>query len=156
MLELVQNYGLIGLFVASFLASTIIPLSSEFALTGVLLAGVSPFYAFLAATIGNWLGGLTSYYIGRLGRWDLIEKWFGIKEEKLIKQKEKIQKYGSLLAFFTWLPIIGDLFAIGLGFYRIDFIKTSIFMLIGRSMRFAVWVLLFVLYGERAFHYFIG
>lgn len=156
MLELVQNYGLIGLFAASFLASTVVPLSSEFALTGVLLAGINPLYAFFAATLGNWLGGITSYYIGHLGRWDLIEKWFGVKEESLFKQKEKIQKYGSLIAFFTWLPVIGDLFAIGLGFYRIDFIKTAIFMLIGRSMRFAAWILLFVLYGERAFHYFIG
>lgn len=156
MLELVQNYGLIGLFAASFLAATVVPLSSEFALTGVLLAGVNPFYAFFVATAGNWLGGITSYYIGYLGRWDLIEKWFGVKEESLFKQKEKIQKYGSLIAFFTWLPIIGDLFAIGLGFYRIDFVKSSIFMLLGRSMRFAGWVLLFVLYGERAFHYFIG
>ncbi len=156
MLELVQNYGLIGLFIASFLASTIIPLSSEVALTGVLLAGVSPLYAFFVATSGNWLGGITSYYIGHLGRWDLIEKWFGIKEERLIKQKAKIEKYGSFIAFFTWLPIIGDLFAIGLGFYRIDFIKTSIFMLIGRSVRFAGWVFLFTLYGERAFNYFIG
>lgn len=156
MLELVQNYGLIGLFVASFLASTVVPLSSEFALTGVLLAGINPLYAFFAATLGNWLGGITSYYIGHLGRWDLIEKWFGVKEESLFKQKEKIQKYGSLIAFFTWLPVIGDLFAIGLGFYRIGFIKTAIFMLIGRSMRFAAWILLFVLYGESAFHYFIG
>lgn len=155
MLELLQNYGLIGLFAASFLASTIVPFSSEVVLTGVLFAGVNPLYAFIAATAGNWLGGLTSYYIGHLGRWDIIEKWFGVKQERLIKQKAKIQKYGSLIAFFTWLPIIGDLFAIGLGFYRIDFVKSAIFMLIGRSLRFAAWIFLFVLYGEKIFDYFI-
>ena len=156
MLEFFQNYELIGLFVASFLAATIVPFSSEVVLTGVLLAGLNPLLAFFTATAGNWLGGITSYYIGHLGRWDIIEKWFGVKEESLIKQKAKIQKYGTLIAFFTWLPIIGDVFAIGLGFYRIDFIKSAIFMLIGRSIRFASWILLFSLYGERVFHYFIS
>jgi len=156
MLELFQNYELIGLFVASFLAATIVPFSSEVVLTGVLLAGLNPLAAFFTATAGNWLGGITSYYIGHLGRWNIIEKWFGVKEESLIKQKTKIQKYGSLIAFFTWLPIIGDVFAIGLGFYRIDFIKSAIFMLIGRSIRFACWIFLFSLYGEKVFHYFIS
>ncbi len=155
MIELLQNYGLIGLFIASFLAATIIPLSSEVILIGVLFAGVSPLAAFFTATLGNWLGGITSYYIGRLGRWNIIEKWFGVKEESLIKQKAKIQKYGTLIAFFTWLPILGDLFAIGLGFYRIDFIKSSIFMLIGRAIRFASWIFLYLLYGEKIFRYFI-
>ncbi|MDD2584756.1 MAG: DedA family protein [Bacteroidales bacterium] len=156
MVEFLLNYGLIGLFVASFLASTVIPFSSEVVLTGVLFAGVNPLYAFFAATAGNWLGGLTSYYIGHLGRWDIIEKWLGVKHERLIKQKSKIEKYGSLIALLTWLPIIGDIFSIGLGFYRIDFIKSAFFMLIGRSLRFAGWVLLYILYEKEVFSYLIA
>ncbi|MDP3437723.1 MAG: YqaA family protein [Bacteroidales bacterium] len=153
MLELLQDYGVLGLFFGAFLAATVIPFSSEILLTGVLIAGVSPLHAFFAATIGNWLGGLTSYYVGHLGRWDIIERWFGVKEERLVKQKARIEKYGSLIAFFTWLPIIGDLLAIGLGFYRIDVIKSAIFMLIGRSIRFALWISLFYFVGERILQY---
>lgn len=156
MVEFLLNYGLIGLFVASFLASTVVPFSSEVVLAGVLFAGVNPLYAFFTATAGNWLGGLTSYYIGHLGRWDIIEKWLGVKHERLIKHKLKIEKYGSLIALLTWLPIIGDIFAIGLGFYRIDFIKSALFMLIGRSLRFAVWVLLYILYKKEVFSYLIA
>jgi membrane protein YqaA with SNARE-associated domain len=153
MLELLQNYGVLGLFFGAFFAATVIPFSSEVLLTGVLIAGVNPIHAFFAATLGNWIGGLTSYYVGHLGRWDIIERWFGVKEEKLVKQKARIEKYGSLIAFFTWLPLIGDLLAIGLGFYRIDVIKSAIFMLLGRSIRFALWISLFYYVGERILQY---
>lgn len=156
MVEFLLNYGLIGLFVASFLAATVVPFSSEVVLTGVLLAGVNPLYAFFAATTGNWLGGLTSYYVGHLGRWDIIEKWLGVKHEKLIKQRSKIEKYGSFIALFTWLPIIGDVLAIGLGFYRINFMKSALFMLVGRSIRFAGWIFLYILYEKEVFSYLVA
>lgn len=68
------------------------------------------------ATVGNWLGGLTSYWIGWLGRWDWIERWFKVKREKLEQQKGHVDRYGVGFALFTWLPIVGDLFAIALGF----------------------------------------
>jgi len=151
MIELLQSYGLVGLFVGSFLAATVVPFSSEVILTGVLIADVNPVYAFFCATFGNWLGGMTSYYFGRLVKWDLLEKWFRVKEETLIKQKARVAKYGSLLAFVTWMPILGDVISIALGFYRIDFVKSSIFMLLGRALRFATWIFLFHILGEQLF-----
>jgi membrane protein YqaA with SNARE-associated domain len=153
MVEFLQSYGLIGLFLGSFLAATVIPFSSEILLTGVLIAGVSPVHSFFAATAGNWLGGMTSYYVGHLGKWDIIEKWLGVKEERLLKQKARIERFGSLIAFFAWLPVIGDVLAIGLGFYRVDVIKSSIFMLLGRAIRFAIWISLYLYVGERILQY---
>ncbi len=153
--EFLQDYGVAGLFVASFLAATVIPFSSEIVLTGVLIAGVNPLFAFFAATSGNWLGGLTSYYVGHLGRWDIIERWFGVSEEKLIKQKSKIEKYGSLIAFFTWMPLIGDVLAIALGFYRVNFMNSAIFMLIGRSVRFSVIIGLYVIFDSWVLDYIL-
>lgn len=153
--EFLQEYGVAGLFVASFLAATVIPFSSEIVLTGVLIAGVNPLFAFFAATSGNWLGGLTSYYVGHLGRWDIIERWFGVSEEKLIKQKSKIEKYGSLIAFFTWMPLIGDVLAIALGFYRVNFMNSAIFMLIGRSVRFSVIIGLYVFFDSWVLDYIL-
>ncbi len=153
MLEFLQSYGLVGLFLGSFLAATLIPFSSEILLTGVLIAGVTPFHAFIAATAGNWLGGMTSYYAGHLGRWDIIEKWFRIKEETLLKQRARIERFGSLIALFAWLPVIGDVLALGLGFYRIDPIKSAIYMLVGRAIRFAIWISLYLYVGERILEY---
>lgn len=152
-MEFLQDYGLLGLFAGSFLASTVVPFSSDLLLVGVLVAGIDPWSSFFVATAGNWLGSLTSYWLGRLGKWEWIEKMFGVTKERLETQKEKVDRYGSLLALLSWLPFIGDVFSIALGFYRTDFIKTSLFMLAGKALRFAVWVLLFLEFGERILYF---
>ena len=82
------------------------------------------------------------------GKWEWIEKWFHVSEEKLLKQKSKIDKYGSWIALVTWLPFVGDVFAIGLGFYKLNFFKCAVFMLIGKGARFAAWIALFYLKGS--------
>lgn len=153
MMSYFQELGLLGLFLSSFLAATIIPLSSEIVLSGLLLSGIDPISAIVVATSGNWLGGITTYFIGRLGRWELIEKWFKIQRETLEREQAKIDKWGALLAFVTWLPLIGDLLFIALGFYRIHFTKCALFSLIGRSVRFVVWVVLFHFIGEQLFNF---
>ena len=95
------------------------------------------------------LGGLTSYWIGWLGRWDWIERWFKVKREKLEQQKGHVDRYGVWLALFTWLPVVGDLFAIALGFYRVRPKMSAFYMLVGRFARFLVWVLLYIKYADR-------
>ena len=132
-LNFLLDLGYIGLFIGAFVAATIVPFSSDFLIVGILIAGGDPVISWICATAGNWLGGLTSYWIGRIGKWEWIEKWFHVKEETLLKQKSKIDKYGSLLAFMTWLPFVGDVFAIGLGFYKLHFGRCAIFMLIGKK-----------------------
>ena len=87
-METLIDLGYWGLFIGSFLASTIIPMSADILLLGVLSLGGNAWLCFGIATLGNWLGGLTSYGIGWIGKWEWIEKWFKIKEEKLIRQKK--------------------------------------------------------------------
>lgn len=103
------DLGYWGLFIGSFLASTVIPMSADILLIGILALGGNIWWCLGIATIGNWLGRLTSYWIGWLGKWEWLERWFKVKEEQLARQKSKIDRYGPLLAFFTWLPLIGDL-----------------------------------------------
>lgn len=143
MFELLGNWGYFGLFVGAFLSSTIIPFSSDVLLLGILAAGGAWWPTILIATLGNWLGGLTSYWMGHIGKWEWIEKWFRVSEEKLTAQQHRIQKYDRLLAFMSWLPFVGDIFSIGLGFYRIHFTRTAVYMLAGRFIRFVAWALLF-------------
>ena len=121
-------WGYWGLFIGSFLASTIIPMSADLLLVGVLSLGGNTWICLIIATIGNWLGGLTSYWLGWLGRWDWLERWLKVKREQLARQKEKIDRYGVWLALFTWLPLVGDLFAIALGFYRVSPKMSALYM----------------------------
>ncbi len=135
--------GYIGLFIGAFLAATIIPFSSDVMLVALLTTGADPYIAIAAATFGNWLGGLTSYYMGWLGKWEWIEKYLKVSREKLERQQTRITRYGAAVALFTWLPIIGDVMAIGLGFYKVNFRLTAIYMFIGKGARFVGWVLLY-------------
>lgn len=142
-MEWLLDWGYIGLFIGAFLAATLVPFSSDVLLIGVLVAGGDPYISVILASIGNWLGGLTSYWVGWLGKWEWIERWFRISRQKLQAQKQRVDKYGSLLALMTWLPIIGDLFAVALGFYKVNFKKSAVFMLIGKFGRFVCWAAIY-------------
>jgi len=141
-MESFAEWGYVGLFIASFLAATLIPLSSEIVLSVLIANNYDLSISLFVASFGNWIGGLSSYGIGRLGKWNIIEKYFRVKKEKIHEWKDKIDNWGSPLAFFCWLPIIGDPIAISLGFFRTNFFLTSIWMFIGKLFRYLVWTLL--------------
>ena len=143
LLQLLSDYGLIGLFIGSFLAATVVPFSADVLLVGLLIAGVEPWSAIVVATLGNWLGGLTSYGIGRMGDWRWIER-LGVNRETLKKQQSRISRFGAPIALLSWVPIIGDVFAVSLGFYRVKFVPSSIYMLIGKGGRFVCWYLIWL------------
>lgn len=138
-METFVEWGYIGLFIASFLGATIIPFSSELVFSLLIIKGYDFNLSLLVATTGNWLGGLSSYFLGRLGKWSTLEKYFRLKKEKIVKFKTNIDKWGSLLAFFCWLPIIGDPIAVGLGFFRTNYLLVALWMFIGKLIRYIVW-----------------
>lgn len=134
------DWGYWGLFLASFLAATIIPFSSE-ALVALMLAGpFSKTGILLTATAGNWLGGLSGYGLGYLAKWDWIEKYLRIKKEKVYRWQIRIERYGSILAFFCWLPGVGDILAVALGIFRVSWHKVFIWMLAGKFLRYLLIV----------------
>lgn len=85
-----ESWGLWGLFLGSFLASTIIPFSSEALLLGAVAIGENVWLCVFVAAVGNSLGGIVSFYLGRLEKWEWLEKFFKVKKEKIEKTKDKI------------------------------------------------------------------
>ncbi len=140
-MEWLVEYGYLGLFVGAFLAATVIPFSSDVMLVALLAVGADPVIATVVATLGNWLGGLVSYWMGYIGKWEWLEKYMRVKQSTLEKQKRWVDKFGAALALFSWLPGIGDVLAIALGFYRLPLRTTAIYMLIGKGARFVVWTI---------------
>lgn len=138
-MDFLVEMGYPALFIASFLAATITPFSSEAALTGIILAGYDPVISLLTATLGNWLGGLSSYYLGYLGKYEWIEKYLRIPHRKTEKFKHTIAGKETWIALFAWLPVIGDLIAVVLGLTKAPFWHVCIGMLIGKLARFSVW-----------------
>jgi membrane protein YqaA with SNARE-associated domain len=143
MLDFLAEYGLLGLFIGSFLAATVVPFSADVLLVGMLVADVNSAVALLVvATLGNWIGGITSYGIGRAGKWEWIER-LHVSRESLEKQKIRIERFRAPIALLTWVPFIGDVFAVALGFYRVKFLPAIFWMLIGKGARFVCWYLIF-------------
>ena len=139
-----ENLGLLGLFIGTFLAATVVPFSSDALYVAVLLATKRPLACLLVGSIGNWLGGITTYLLGRLAKWEWLEKTFKVSREKLEKQKVKIDKYGVWMALLSWIPIAGDVIALALGFYKSPALWTILLLLVGKFGRFAIWTLFFL------------
>ena len=146
-MEALIEYGYIGLFIGSFLAATIFPFSSDVLLVAMLLAGGDVATTVIVATAGNWLGGLTSYWLGWLGKLEWLERWLRVKHETIEHHRARVERWGAALALMTWLPFVGDVFAVVLGFYKAKFLPSALWMLVGKGGRFIVWALLYVYLG---------
>ncbi len=133
------DYSLWGLFLASFLAATIVPFSSEALLSFLIINGTDAYIAVIVATTGNWLGGMSSFAIGYLGKWEWIEKYFRIKRATIEKWHNRLYKRGAVFAFLAWVPAVGDIFAVGLGVLRANILITSLAMLAGKFLRYVIW-----------------
>lgn len=137
---MVESLGLFGLFIGCLLSATIIPFSSEALLAGALALGFPPIWCLVVASCGNTLGGMTSYMLGWLCKWEWLEKYFHVKKEKAARFKDKVQKYGSLMGFLCFLPFVGDFIAIAMGFMRVNPWLSCLFMFIGKCLRYCAIV----------------
>ena len=138
------SLGLIGLFCSSFLSATLIPFPSEGILIGFFLAGSPIIPALIIATIGNFLGGLTNYYLGRLGGSEILHRKFKLNEIKLEKWEKRLSKWGIYLGLFAWLPFVGDPMIVALGFFKVKVVPLSIMMFIGKFLRYLVITLIYL------------
>ncbi len=131
----------LSLFIACFLASTVLPFASEAAFSAVVLAAdADPWTCVLVATAGNSLGGMTCYAIGRLGKTEWLSKYLHVNPQKVQKWTSRLQKHGTWMCLFTFLPGIGDLIAIASGFVRSPLLLAMTFMIIGRFARYLFWM----------------
>ena len=124
---------LLALFAASFVAATLFPLPSEAALIGYMkMYPGHTELAVAAATLGNTLGGMTSYAIGRL-----------VPQRKINGRAEAwIKRFGAPVTFFAWLPIVGDALCVAAGWLRIHWAAALAFMAAGRLARYVAVALI--------------
>lgn len=133
------QYGYIGMALASFLAGTFVPFSSE-AVMGALLATTSmnPALTVVSGTIGNVLGSMFNYYIGRIGSVQQISHWMHIKEQRLLLTQRYVERRGSWIAFFSFLPFVGTAISISLGILRANVFGVFLYSLLGKFIRYVM------------------
>lgn len=144
---MLENLGLVGLFIGCMLAATVVPFSSESLLAGALLMGYSQWTVVLVATLGNTAGGMISFLLGWLCKWEWLEKYLRVNKEKLMRVHGRVEKYGTAAALLTWLPIAGDLIAIAMGLVRTNPWLTALLMFLGKLARYVAAAGLFSLTG---------
>jgi len=130
--------GLPALFLLSFLASTVLPLGSEWLVVTLIVKDFPPEYVVAVATLGNYLGACTTYFIGLWGTVFIVEKLLHIDECAMARARILYQRYGSWSLLFSWLPVIGDPLCLVGGVLRIEFIRFSLLVFTGKLARYSV------------------
>lgn len=137
-MEEFAELGYFGLFLASFLAATILPLSSEVVLTLLLLTGLNPTALVVVATTGNVLGALLNYVIGSRGGTLLLKKVFEIPPATLERSLQTFKKYGILSLLFAWVPVIGDPLTMIAGTLKINISLFLLLVTTGKLLRYII------------------
>jgi membrane protein YqaA with SNARE-associated domain len=129
--------GYAALFTVSFLASTILPLGSEWLLVMMLVNGSDPLATVGTATAGNYLGAVTTYLIGMFGGNWLVTKLLRVSPEQQERARCHYRRYGSFSLLFSWLPVIGDPLCMVGGVLRINFWLFTLLVASGKLVRYA-------------------
>lgn len=139
------EYGLAGLFVVCFVASTLYPLGSEAFVLGFVALDFDPGQVLVVASIGNILGSLSTYYLAYFGGYRLVERFSPQALSRIESLRSRIHKYGFFYACFVFLPFLGDVFAMALGLVRYSQVLSILGIALGKILRYFVLIAPFVL-----------
>lgn len=140
LVDILIEYGYWGMFVAAFIAGSVFPFSSEAVMAGLQLAGLSPLPLLVWGTAGNVAGSMFNYGIGRLGRMEWIEKYLHVKREKVEQTRKWMESRGAWMGVLCFLPILGSVIAVTLGFMRANPLISLISITIGKLLRYAILI----------------
>lgn len=138
--DILINYGYMGMFVAAFLAGSFLPFSSEAVMVALLAAGLGPSELVVSGTLGNTLGSMLNYGIGRMGRMEWIEKYHHVKREKVESTQRWMRGRGAWMGFFAFVPILGTAICIVLGLTRANPVITLFTVFAGKVIRYGLLI----------------
>jgi membrane protein YqaA with SNARE-associated domain len=108
-----------GLFLSAFIAATILPTQSEAVLSALLISGNHATLGLIAtASVGNILGSMVNYVIGRFAARHADARWFPASRESLAKAESWYHRWGRWSLLLSWVPIIGDPLTVAAGVLR--------------------------------------
>lgn len=126
---------LIVMFSGAFLAATLLPGGSEVLLVALLNKVPQAWLVLVAvASIGNTLGAMTSFYLGRLGRFAKSPE--ALSEGKHVKALTLIERYGVWSLLLSWAPIIGDILCLLAGWLKLPMLPALSMIFIGKTVRY--------------------
>jgi len=139
------NLGYLGIFLAAFIASTLLPAPSELILIVAFENNFNVYLVILIATLGNVLGSLTNYYIGYFSNSEKLIKKFNLNQTKIDTWTHKSETYGFWLGLLAWLPFIGDPLMAVVGFLKVKIIPLTLTITFGKLTRYIIVTLIYFL-----------
>lgn len=129
------EYG--ALFAAAFLSATVFPFQSEAVLFGLLMAEHSSWWLLiLVASVGNILGSVVNWFLGRFFSRFENRRWFPVKREQMAKAEGWYHRYGRWTLLLSWAPIIGDPLTIVAGVLREPLLPFILLVAIAKTGRY--------------------
>jgi len=126
-----------GLFAVAFLAATVLPAQSEAALVGLLVLGKqSPILLVVVATIGNVLGSITSWLLGRWIEQYRDRRWFPVSDRALDRATGWYGRWGRWSLLFSWAPLAGDALTVAAGILREPLWSFLILVAVAKAARY--------------------
>jgi membrane protein YqaA with SNARE-associated domain len=131
----------LALFFSAFVAATLAPMGSEAVLFALVRAGEPVVWLVLVASVGNTLGSVVNYGLGRgLLRHPRVERCLRIKPEQLSRIEHWFARFGPVVLVLAWLPVVGDPLTLVAGAARVRFAVFLFWVALGKTARYAVVV----------------
>lgn len=137
------EWGLPGLFLVAVVAGSVLPAPSEAVLAALIYGGVSPAPAVAVATVGNVLGAITLYLLGRwvahggggpLGRW--VQRRTAREGPRLERAQARLATWGAPVLTLAWVPVVGDVFVLAAGLVGVRWAPFVGFVTLGKALRY--------------------
>lgn len=129
-------YG--GLFLAAFTAATLLPAQSEALVVGLLLTDYAPWLVLAVASIGNVLGSVVNWFLGRGIERFRGRRWFPVSPAALARAEGWYRRYGRWSLLLAWAPIIGDPLTVVAGVLRETFLVFLLIVSIAKIGRYLI------------------
>ena len=139
-IQFLTGYGYMGMLLASLLAGSVFPFSSEVVMAGLMATGLDPWLLAFYGTIGNVLGSALNYGVGRLGKVEWFEKYLHVKQKDLDRAERFMAGRGAWMGFFAFLPVLGSAITILLGLMRSNVVITFIAITLGKIFRYIILI----------------
>lgn len=131
--------SLAGLFAIAFIAATILPAQSEAALVALLIADVAtPALLVGVATLGNVLGSLTNWLLGRWIEHFRHRRWFPVGDRALERASNWYRRWGRWSLLLSWAPLGGDALTVAAGVLREPLWSFLLLVTIAKAGRYIV------------------
>ena len=139
-IDFMTDNGYWGMLMAAFLAGSFFPFSSEAVMIALMVAGLEPWTLMVYGTVGNVMGSVVNYSVGRMGKTEWIERYLHVKKESLDRAERFMAGRGAWMGFFAFVPLLGSAITILLGLMRANVVISFFSITLGKVLRYVALI----------------